>query len=144
MKAADACLASGTRGALEALLRQEGIYSSLPSAWRVQLGAHGASGLVARKPGRKPKLDAVSGEQMKAALETVLGRPLEYVEKSFAEIDPLLGRLFGGAGPAIAKNAPRALPPMVDIQTLRASYPEIAWHSFERWAKEQDFSPVSS
>lgn len=58
MKAADACLASGTRGALEALLRQEGIYSSLLSAWRVQLGAHGASGLVARKPGRKPKLDA--------------------------------------------------------------------------------------
>jgi len=58
VRAADACLASGERGAVEALLRQEGIYSSLLSAWRVQLGAHGAKGLEARKPGRKPKLDA--------------------------------------------------------------------------------------
>lgn len=58
VKAADACLSSGKRGALEALLRREGIYSSLLSAWRVQLGAHGAGGLEPRKPGRKPKLDA--------------------------------------------------------------------------------------
>ena len=58
VKRADACLASGQRGALEAMLREEGIYSSLLSAWRVQLGAHGAAGLTARKPGRKPKLDA--------------------------------------------------------------------------------------
>lgn len=58
MKAADTCLASGERGAVEALLRKEGIYSSLLSAWRVQLSAHGTVGLEARKPGRKPKLDA--------------------------------------------------------------------------------------
>lgn len=53
---ADACLATGKRGDLEAMLRREGIYSSLLSAWRTQLGAHGAAGLAARKPGRKPKL----------------------------------------------------------------------------------------
>ncbi|MEZ4298626.1 MAG: NmrA/HSCARG family protein [Polyangiaceae bacterium] len=88
--------------------------------------------------------EAVSGEQMKATLERVLGRPLEYVERSFAEIDPLLGRLFGGAGAAIGKDTPRAMPPMVDIESLRARYPEIAWHSFERWAQEQDFSQVMS
>lgn len=58
VRAADACLTSGTRGALEALLRKEGIYSSLLSAWRVQFGALGTSGLEPRKPGRKPKLDA--------------------------------------------------------------------------------------
>lgn len=58
VKQADACLASGRRGALEAMLREEGIYSSLLSAWRVQLGSHGTAGLEARKPGRKPKLDA--------------------------------------------------------------------------------------
>jgi transposase len=58
VKRADACLASGKRGALEAMLRKEGIYSSLLSAWRAQLGAQGAAGLDARKPGRKPKLDA--------------------------------------------------------------------------------------
>ena len=56
VKEADVCLTSGKRGDLEAMLRREGIYSSLLSAWRLQLGAHGAEGLAARKPGRKPKL----------------------------------------------------------------------------------------
>jgi transposase len=53
---ADACLATGKRGDLEALLRRERIYSSLLSAWRMQLGAYGAAGLGPKKPGRKPKL----------------------------------------------------------------------------------------
>lgn len=57
LKAAEAAIASGERGALEALLRREGIYSSHLSAWRQQLGARGASGMAAQKPGRKPKLD---------------------------------------------------------------------------------------
>jgi transposase len=56
VKEADACLASGKRGDLEALLRREGIYSSLLSSWRTQLGAHGAVGLATKKPGRKPRL----------------------------------------------------------------------------------------
>jgi transposase-like protein len=56
VKEADACLASGERGALEALLRREGIYSSQLSSWRTLLGAHGAGGLAAKKAGRKPKL----------------------------------------------------------------------------------------
>jgi transposase len=56
VKEADACLASGERGSLEALLRREGIYSSHLSTWRAQLGAHGAAGLRAKKAGRKPKL----------------------------------------------------------------------------------------
>jgi transposase len=56
VQAADAALATGKRGALEAMLRKEGIYSSLLSAWRRQLGAGGAAGLTSRKPGRKPKL----------------------------------------------------------------------------------------
>ena len=57
LKAAEAALATGERGALEALLRKEGIYSSHLSAWRLQLGARGTSGLAPQKPGRKPKLD---------------------------------------------------------------------------------------
>ena len=58
VKRADACLASGERGALEGMLREEGIYSSLLSTWRGQLSAAGASRLEPRKAGRKPKLDA--------------------------------------------------------------------------------------
>ncbi len=38
------------------MLRREGIYSSFVSSWRMQLGAHGAAGLGAKKAGRKPKL----------------------------------------------------------------------------------------
>ena len=57
LKAAEAALATGERGALEALLRKEGIYSSHLSAWRQQLGARGTVGLAPQKPGRKPKLD---------------------------------------------------------------------------------------
>jgi len=56
VKEADGCLASGERGTLEALLRREGIYSSHLASWRTQLDAHGAKGLVAQKPGRKPNL----------------------------------------------------------------------------------------
>lgn len=68
VKEADRCLASGKRGALEAMLRREGIYSSQLSSWRTQLGAHGAGGLAAKKPGRKPKfteLERRNAELMK-------------------------------------------------------------------------------
>ena len=58
VKAADAALVSGERGALATLLRKEGIYSSQMTAWRAQLSARGVAGLAAQKPGRKPKLDA--------------------------------------------------------------------------------------
>jgi transposase-like protein len=56
VKEADRCLASGKRGALGEMLRREGIYSSLVSSWRTQLGAHGTAGLAAKKVGRRPKL----------------------------------------------------------------------------------------
>jgi transposase-like protein len=69
VNAADAALASGVRGAVEALLRKEGVYSSLLSAWRAQLGVNGAAGLAARKPGRKPKLDAKDRELLAVTKE---------------------------------------------------------------------------
>ena len=62
VKAAEAALASGERGALEAMLRAEGIYSSQLAAWRLQFGARGAAGLTSRTPGRKPKLSAKDRE----------------------------------------------------------------------------------
>ena len=46
------------RGDIEAVLRREGIYSSLLAAWRKQLSLHGSEALAAHKPGRKAKLDA--------------------------------------------------------------------------------------
>jgi transposase-like protein len=56
VREADAALASGERGALEALLRKRGLYSGQLSKWREQVASQGAAGLVARRPGRKAKL----------------------------------------------------------------------------------------
>ncbi len=67
LKRADACLASGTRGALEAMLREEGIYSSHLSTWRSHVAAKGAAGLAPRPTGRPPKMDAK--DRAYAALE---------------------------------------------------------------------------
>ena len=58
VKKADACVASGERGAIEAMLREEGLYSSALSTWRAQLSTQGTGGLEPRKVGRKLKLDA--------------------------------------------------------------------------------------
>jgi transposase-like protein len=58
VQAADAALASGERGSLQAMMRKAGIYSSHLATWRRQLGVSGEAGLASRKPGRKPKLDA--------------------------------------------------------------------------------------
>ena len=46
------------RGAIEALLRREGIYSSLLCKWRKDLELHGSEALAAQKRGPKPKFDA--------------------------------------------------------------------------------------
>lgn len=58
VKAANAALASGKRGALGALLRKEVIYSSQLATWREQFGANGEAGLTSQRPGRKPRLGA--------------------------------------------------------------------------------------
>lgn len=54
VREADACT---ERGQIEALLRREGLYSSLLSAWRRALRLHGEKGVAARGPGRKPSRD---------------------------------------------------------------------------------------
>ena len=58
VKAANAAVASGKRGALGALLRKEVIYSSQLATWREQFGANGEAGLTSQRPGRKPRLGA--------------------------------------------------------------------------------------
>ena len=72
LKAAEAALATGERGALEALLRRERIYSSHLSAWRQQLGARGTVGLAPQKPGRKPKVDEKDRQLLAMTKENVV------------------------------------------------------------------------
>jgi transposase len=68
VNAAEAAVRSGERGALEALIRREGIYSSQLSTWRQQFSQSGVNGFTPNKPGRKPKLDA-KDQQLLAALQ---------------------------------------------------------------------------
>jgi transposase-like protein len=70
VNAAAEATASGRRGALQELLRVEGIYSSHLSAWRRQLGVGGEAALTPRRPGRKPKLD-VKDRQLLASQKEV-------------------------------------------------------------------------
>lgn len=62
LQEAEAAIASGERGALQSLLRREGLYSSHLSTWRQQVASSGERGLAPKKPGRKPKLDAKDRE----------------------------------------------------------------------------------
>jgi transposase-like protein len=85
VKAAEAALASGERGALEALLRKEAIYSSQLSAWRQQLGTNGEAGLTSRKPGRKPKHGARDRELLAVTKENeILQRKLRVADALIA------------------------------------------------------------
>ena len=64
-----AAAAVGKRGAIAELLRKEGLYSSQLATWREQFGADGEAGLAARRPGRKPKLDAKDRQLLAAKKE---------------------------------------------------------------------------
>ena len=88
------------RGAVHALLRREGIYSSHLAAWRKVLALAGSDGLVARKPGRKPQHDAKDRriaelEKLAARLEAKLSLAAKLIalQKKASEI---LGIELGG------------------------------------------------
>lgn len=100
VKAAEAALASGERGALEALLREEGIYSSQLSAWRTQFGARGEAGLASRTPGRKPKLSAKDRELLAVTKQNeVLQRKLR-IANALIELQKKAHELLGLTRPA--------------------------------------------
>ena len=52
VREADACTKPGEIGAL---LRREGLYSSILTAWRRELRVHGVAGVAARRRGPAPK-----------------------------------------------------------------------------------------
>jgi transposase-like protein len=104
VKAADAAVASGVRGALEKLLRKEGIYSSHLSAWRQQLAARGAEGLTARKPGRKPKLDEKDRELLRLKKELAkTGKQLR-LAKALIELQKKAHAVLGIALPEFDRS----------------------------------------
>ncbi|WP_437596390.1 integrase core domain-containing protein [Sorangium sp. So ce590] len=84
------------RGDIEPLLRREGIYGSLLTAWRKQPALHGSEALAGRKPGRKPKQDAkdrriaelekrLASTRTMYRLLAVSGESAQLAEQLFAE-----------------------------------------------------------
>lgn len=105
LKAAEAAVRSVQRGALEALLRKEGIYSSHLASWREQLGARGSAGLEPRKPGRKPALDAKDKEL--AAMRKKLAK-LEHemrIAKGLIELQKKAHAILGIALPTFDESS---------------------------------------
>jgi transposase len=62
LREADAALASGEPGAVGALLRREGLFSSHLSSWRAQRDRGELAGLTAKKRGRKPSRNPMASE----------------------------------------------------------------------------------
>jgi transposase-like protein len=62
LREADAAMASGEAGALGALLRREGLYSSHLTSWRGQRDRGELAGLTPKKRGRKPSRNPMASE----------------------------------------------------------------------------------
>ncbi len=81
--------------------------------------------------------DDLSGEQMTEILSRVTGRKLAYFEvplvqvRAMSEDMALMFEWFERVGY------------QVDVAALRRDYPEVKWHSFETWAKLQDWSVLN-
>lgn len=80
--------------------------------------------------------DEVTGEQAAALLTFATGRRIHYEQIPLERIRARsedLGRMFQW----LSDVGYRA-----DILTLRHEHPEVRWHSFEAWVREQDWSAL--
>lgn len=82
VRAANECV---EHGAIEALMRKEGIYSSMLSKWRHAIDSHGVEGLKVHKPGRKAKRDIK--DQRIEALEKRLAHTEQELSVTRALVD---------------------------------------------------------
>jgi uncharacterized protein YbjT (DUF2867 family) len=78
--------------------------------------------------------DELTGEEAAAILSKVTGRKVHYegfppgVLRAQSEDTALMFEWFDSTGYA------------ADIKSLRRDFPEVKWHSFEPWARQQDWS----
>jgi transposase len=73
LREAEQALTSGEQGALGALLRREGLYSSHLSSWRAQRDRGELAGLELKKRGRKASRNPLTSEVERLALQTRRG-----------------------------------------------------------------------
>jgi uncharacterized protein YbjT (DUF2867 family) len=81
--------------------------------------------------------DELAGEEVAEVLTRVTGREVHYVELPLEQVRQAMGedgaRMFEWFD-RVGYSA--------DIEALRREHPEVGWHTFEEWAKEQDWSAL--
>jgi uncharacterized protein YbjT (DUF2867 family) len=81
--------------------------------------------------------DELAGEEAAEVLTRLMGREIEYVELSLEQVRQAMGedgaRMFEWFD-QVGYSA--------DIAALRRGHPEVGWHTFEDWAKEQEWSAL--
>ena len=81
--------------------------------------------------------DELAGEEVAQVLTRVTGREIHYVELPLEQVRQAMGedgaRMFEWFD-QVGYSA--------DIATLRQEHPEVGWHTFEEWAKEQEWSAL--
>jgi uncharacterized protein YbjT (DUF2867 family) len=82
--------------------------------------------------------DALTGREMAAAFARATGSTIGYEEAPIAAVREKsedLARMWEW----FARNGYRA-----DVEGLRATWPEVGWHDFSAWAREQDWSVLDA
>ena len=81
--------------------------------------------------------DEPTGEEVAKVLTRVTGREIDYVELPLEQVRQAMGedgvRMFEWFD-RVGYSA--------DIEVLRMEHPEVGWHTFEVWAKEQDWGAL--
>jgi len=81
--------------------------------------------------------DELAGEEVAEILRRVTGQEIHYVELPLEQVRQAMGedgaRMFEWFD-EVGYSA--------DIEALRREHPEVRWHTFEEWAKEQDWSAL--
>ncbi len=80
--------------------------------------------------------DNLTGAQAAAILTRVIGRPIQYFQVPLEEIRSMSADL------AKMYEWFERVGYHLDIAALHREYPEVAWHTYETWAQEQDWQGI--
>jgi uncharacterized protein YbjT (DUF2867 family) len=79
--------------------------------------------------------DELAGEEVAEGLTRVTGHEIDYVELPIEQVRQAMGE-----DGALMLEWFDQVGYSADIEALRREHPEVGWHTFEAWAKEQDWS----
>lgn len=81
--------------------------------------------------------DELAGDEVARVLSRVTGREIRYVELQLEQVRQAMGEdgaLMFEWFDRVGYSA--------DVGSLRRQHPEVGWHTFEEWAKQQDWSAL--